>query len=407
MTAVLLALAVLLAIVLALALARTRRDVRRLTLRVAADDPKAAASLDVDSFGELDELAGGVYRMRSDLTRALAAAERQNALLQQIMHGLGEGAVAIDRQRRIVLANRRFTELFALQGDLVGRPVGEVVRNSALFAAFDRALAHTASSERFTIGERKIEMRAFPLPSHEIAAVALFIDVTQLEHLEEVRREFIADFSHEVRTPMAGLRSAVESFELGGGQLAPEEEQHLRRIVARQLARLERLVDSLSELSRIESGDLQLERRDVDLRQLIDDLAEDFDELAAKQHLRFVVTGEGTARGDALRFQQIFSNLLDNAIKYGGHETTIDVDLRTTRDDVTVRVTDHGDGVPPEERERIFHRFYRVDKSRSQDVAGTGLGLAITKHLVLLHGGAITLESARGRGATFLVRIPR
>src|SRR5258708_14897845 len=142
---------------LAVALGRSRTDARRLTRRIASNDPKALASLDVDSFGELDELAGSVYRMRSDLTRALAGAERQNALLQQIMNGLGEGAVAIDRVRRIVLANRRFAELFALQGDLVGRPIGEVVRNSALFSAFDRALDYSASTEHFQAAGRKIE----------------------------------------------------------------------------------------------------------------------------------------------------------------------------------------------------------------------------------------------------------
>jgi signal transduction histidine kinase len=406
-TAAFVTLAVL-SFVLAMDVARRRRDVKRLAQRITSDDPKEVASLDVDSFGSLDELAGGIYRMRSDLTRALAAAERQNALLQQIMNGLGEGAVAIDRMRRIVLANRRFAELFALQGDVVGRPVGEVVRNSALFAAFDRALAHNASTEHFTAGERKIEMRAFPLPSHEIAAVALFIDVTQLAHLEDVRREFLADFSHEVRTPMAGLKSAVESFELGAGQLKPEEEQYLRRIVARQLARLERLVDDLSELSRIESGDLLLEREEVDVRQLLDDLCEDFAERAASHRLRFVLTGEPmTVRGGALRLQQVFSNLLDNAIKYGGHDTTIDIDVAGTRDAVVVRITDHGEGIDAEEQERIFHRFYRVDKSRSQEVAGTGLGLAIAKHLVLLHGGAIDVASERGKGATFSVRLPR
>jgi signal transduction histidine kinase len=396
----------LVALLLTFSLARTRGDIRRLTLRVAASDPKAVASLDVDSFGDLDELAGGVYRLRSDLSRALAAADRQNALLHQIMNGLGEGVVAIDRQRRIVLANRRFVELFALHGDLVGRPIGEIVRNSALFAAFDRALDHTASSERFEAGGRKIEMRALPLPSHEIAAVALFIDVTQLEHLEDVRREFIADFSHEVRTPLAGLKGAIESFELGAGQLTGEEEQHLRRIVSRQLVRLERLVDDLSELTRIESGELQLARDEVDLRQLIDDLAEDFEEPAARRGLKVVVTGGAVVRGDALRLQQVFANLLDNAIKYGGRQT-VDVVLDATRDAAVVRVTDHGDGVPSEEKERIFHRFYRVDKSRSQEVAGTGLGLAITKHLILLHGGTIALESERGKGATFVVKLPR
>ena len=393
---------------LAVALGRSRADARRLTRRIASGDPKALASLDVDSFGELDELAGSVYRMRSDLTRALAGAERQNALLQQIMNGLGEGAVAIDRVRRIVLANRRFAELFALQGDLVGRPIGEVVRNSALFSAFDRALDYSASTEHFKAAGRKIEMRAFPLPSHEIAAVALFIDVTQLANLEDMRRAFIADFSHEVRTPLAGLKSAVESFELGAGELKPEEEQHLRRIVARQLARLERLVDDLSELSRIESGDLHLELQDVDVRQLLEDLCDDFSERAAKNGLRLVIRGEpATVRGDALRLQQVFANLLDNAIKYGGHDTTVDVEVETTHDAAIVRIADHGEGIAAEEQERIFYRLYRIDKSRSQEVAGTGLGLAIAKHLVLLHHGTIDIESERGKGTTFAVRLPR
>jgi two-component system, OmpR family, phosphate regulon sensor histidine kinase PhoR len=400
--------AVLVALMLVITLGRRTADVRRLTRRVTSSDPKALASLDVDSFGDLDELAGGVYRLRSDLARALAGAERQNALLHQIMNGLGEGAVAIDRSRRIVLANRRFAELFALQGDLVGRPIGEVVRNSALFSAFDRALAYSPSTEHFKAAGRKIEMRAFPLPSHEIAAVALFIDVTHLAHLEDIRREFIADFSHEVRTPLAGLKSAVESFELGAGALTPEEEQHLRRIVSRQLARLERLVDDLSELSRIESGDLHLELEDVDVRQLLDDLCDDFAERSAKKGLRIVIRGASvTVRGDALRLQQVFSNLLDNAIKYGGHDTTIDLEVEPTHDAAIVRIADHGEGIAAEDRERIFYRLYRVDKSRSQEVAGTGLGLAIAKHLVLLHHGAIDVESERGKGTTFAVRLPR
>jgi two-component system, OmpR family, phosphate regulon sensor histidine kinase PhoR len=400
--------AILVALMLAITLGRRGADVRRLTRRITSSDPKALASLDVDSFGGLDELAGGVYRLRSDLSRALAGVERQNALLYQIMNGLGEGAVAIDRSRRIVLANRRFAELFTLKGDLVGRPIGEVVRNSAVFSGFDRALAYSASTEHFTTAGRKIEMRAFPLPSHEIAAVALFIDVTQLAHLEDIRREFIADFSHEARTPLSGLKSAIESFELGAGVLTAEEEQHLRRIVARQLARLERLVDDLSELSRIESGDMHLELQDVDVRQLLDDLGDDFAERSAKQGLRLVIRGDGvTVRGDALRLQQVFSNLLDNAIKYGGHDTTIDLDIESTPDAALVTITDHGEGIAAEDRDRIFYRLYRVDKSRSQEVAGTGLGLAIAKHLVLLHGGAIDVESERGKGTTFAVRLPR
>jgi signal transduction histidine kinase len=160
-------------------------------------------------------------------------------------------------------------------------------------------------------------------------------------------------------------------------------------------------------LSRIEAGDVALEFRSVDLRRVIDDLCEDFADQAAQHHIRFSVKGQATICGDALRIQQAFSNLLDNAIKYGGDARDVDVELIEESDAGVVRITDHGDGIPESERSKIFRRFYRIDKSRSQEIPGSGLGLAITKHLILQHGGSIDVESERGKGATFIVRLPK
>ena len=404
------------AIVFATLWSRAHADIRRLSDRLGRPDAEALASLDVDSFGAVDEIAARFYRSRADLARQLSAAEFQNALLQQIMNGMGEGVLAIDRQRRVVLANRRFAAMFNLQAGFVGQPLAAVLRNDSILSGFDDALDHAAgradSASRFSIRsgieERKIEMRAFPLPSHDLAAVALFIDVTHVERLEELRREFIADFSHEVRTPLAALKSAVETFEFDRGLLTEDQESQLRRIMARQLARLERLAQDLSELSHIEAGDLSLERAEIDLRRLIEDLCEDFRDRASQKQLQFVVTGERVRiHGDAMRLQQAFANLLDNAIKYGGEGTSIDIDVSSTPDRGIVRIADHGEGIPPEERDRIFRRFYRIDKSRSQEIAGSGLGLAITKHLILQHRGNIEVEGPEGGGATFVVTLPK
>lgn len=331
----------------------------------------------------------------------------QRDILVRILEGLGEGVLAVDHERQVVLANRRFAEMFNVTGDWVGRPLAEVTRVAPLFAAFDAALGGIEASQRFGVAfgmaERRIEMRAFPLPSTDIAAVALFIDVTQIERLEEIRRNFVSDFSHEVRTPLTGLRSAVESFELAGEQMTAEEEHQLRRIMTRQLRRIERLVDDLAELSNIESGALRLEKSDVDLLEVLRDLCEEFGERAT-----FEIDGESVhVVADSDRIQQAFANLIDNAIKYGGEQGTVEISVRGERDLAVVRITDHGEGLSPEEKERIFRRFYRVDKSRSQEIAGTGLGLAITKHLVLLHNGTIDVESELGKGATFIVRLPR
>ena len=339
----------------------------------------------------------------------LAAKEDERAALRAILDGISEGLLAIDRKHRVLLANRRFLEMFSVPPEVVGHPLSEAIRIPAVFNACDAALRGTESTERFSlqwgVAERRIELRAMPLTSEQIAGVALFIDVTQLERLEQIRRDFISDFSHEVRTPLAGLTTAVESYELGSTAMSAEDDQQLRRIMLRQLKRLQRLVDDLAELSRIEAGDLTLDLREVDLLHLLTDLAEDFADRAAHRGLHIAISGEPIAvTADAVRLQQAFSNLIDNAIKYGGERSTIDITLRRDGNIALASVTDHGEGIAPEEKEKIFRRFYRVDKSRTQ--SGTGLGLAITKHLILLHGGSIDVESTPGAGATFVVRLP-
>lgn len=364
----------------------------------------------VRTRSQYEDVVAVHVRERDELQARFDAAEKQRAALLEIINGLREGLLAIDHESRVVLANRRFSDLLEVS-DVVGKPLAEVVRIAAVFSAFDRALDGVDSKERFSIrlglAERRIELRAFPVPADDIAAVALFTDVTLVERLEQIRRDFIADFSHEARTPLTAMRSAVDSFELGGEHMSAEEDQQLRRIMSRQLRRLERLVDDLSELSRIESGDLRLERGEIDLKTIVADLVEDFADRAAEKALRFVVTGDSVRiDADATRIQQMFSNLMDNAIKYGGTQSTIDIDVGTANGRAVFRITDHGEGIAPEERERIFRRFYRVDKSRSQEIAGTGLGLAITKHLVLLHRGTLEVESELGRGATFILTLP-
>jgi two-component system phosphate regulon sensor histidine kinase PhoR len=381
---------------------RLRIDLARLADRLSRADPQSLASLGVDDFGNADELARRVNDLRLDLERRLAAEEWQHAILQRIVNGMNEAVAAIDSERRVVLANRRFGEMFALDSGYVGRRVADLVRSSAVFDAFDRAVAREHVTQRFEYAGRRIEMRAFPLPASDSVAAALFIDVTEIERLEQMRRDFISDFTHEARTPLAALRSAIDTFEFAAGNIGPADEQQLRRIMSRQTLRLQRLVDDLAELSGIEAGDMSFERHDVDLRRLIAEVCEDFADRAAQQRLRFVIEGEGIACADALRLQQAFSNLIDNAIKYGGTDTTVDIAIERA----VVRISDHGEGIPAEERERIFRRFYRVDKSRSQDVAGTGLGLAITKHLIHRMGGSIAVESEAGRGTTFVVRLP-
>lgn len=344
--------------------------------------------------GELDDLARAIEELRLTQGRLRRAFETHRAAMDEIVAALGEGLLAVTPEGRVAFANRRLGEMFGVSRVLVGQSVLEVVRKQSVAEALNKALHGETSTERVTYDGRKIEVRAFPaIASPDIAAVALFIDVTRIERLQQVRKEFLDDFSHEVRTPLAGLKSAAETLEHGG--LTRENEQQLRHVMQRQIVRIERLVSDLSELNQIESGQVVLQRRDVSLRDLLLELSEDFG-----SH----VEGDAVAFIDPARAQQIFTNLLDNARKHGGAAGVVSVELASENGEAVVRVSDEGPGIPPHELERIFNRFYRVDRSRSQP--GTGLGLAIAKHLVVAHGGSIRAYNRPSKGATFEVRLP-
>jgi two-component system phosphate regulon sensor histidine kinase PhoR len=371
--------------------------------RAVASGDYTRAIADRPFHGELDELARTTEELRAIVLRQKGSYEEQSAALQKIVGAIGEGLMALNRAGRVVFSNERVGEMFGFDDTMAGRPYLEIVRKQPLVEAFQLAMRGEESTRRVSIqtdrGERQIELRVFPVSASDIAAVALFIDITEIERLQQMKKDFLDDFSHEVRTPLAGLQSAAESFD---GRLTADQETQLRAIMFRQLDRIRRLISDLAELNHIESGGLVLEKSDVDLLNLANEVCEEF-RRRTNQQLTFTVRGSRTAAlVDASRVQQILTNLLDNATKHAKGEVLVEVGADNGY--AVLRVSDQGQGIPPEDVERIFNRFYRVDRSRS--VPGAGLGLAIAKHLVALHEGTIRAFNRRGGGATFEVRLP-
>lgn len=371
--------------------------------RVVAHGDYTRVIADRPFHGELDDLARTAEELRAIVLRQKASYEQQSAALQKIVGAIGEGLMALNRGGRVVFTNERIGEMFGFDDTMAGRPYLEIVRKQPLVEAFQLALRGEESTRRVSAqtdrGERQIEIRVFPVPSSDIAAVALFIDITEIERLQQMKKDFLDDFSHEVRTPLAGLQSAAESFD---GHLTADQEKQLRAIMFRQLDRIRRLVSDLAELNHIESGGLVLQKREVDLFNLSTEVCEEFRRRVSGQQT-FTVRGTPTSVvADPSRVQQILTNLLDNATKHARGEVLVEV--ASENGDGVLRVSDQGEGIPLEDVERIFNRFYRVDRSRS--IPGAGLGLAIAKHLVALHDGTIRAFNRRGGGAVFEVRLP-
>ena len=238
--------------------------------------------------------------------------------------------------------------------------------------------------------------------------ILVFHDLTRLKQLENTRQEFVANVSHELRTPLSLIKGYVETL-IDGAKNDPAVASRFLQTIAKHTDRLTYLIEDLLTISQLESGQVALNLHAVELRPLAGRVAEDLAARAAVRQITFAnqVPAGLSARADADRVQQVLFNLVDKAIKYGAAGTVVTLGGGTAGDgQVALWVHNDGAGIPPAAQDRIFERFYRVDKARSREQGGTGLGLAIVKHIVQTHGGEVRVEGAPGQGATFRFTLP-
>jgi two-component system phosphate regulon sensor histidine kinase PhoR len=339
-----------------------------------------------------------------------------SSLLEATMSGMREGLLVVNRDMRVVASNPAAHKLFnPAVPALKSQRVTELTRNPAIYSAFLDGLKGIERSgvKVETHGpERQIfDLRVVPIGSVNGSgaegALGVFFDITRTERLELVRQEFLSNVSHELRTPLTAIIAFVETLE-NGALDDPESSQRFLSIIRKNASRMHGLIDDILELTAIEGGNVQLRAAPVELEPLVEDVCASLAAKAAAQSvtLKNDVAPDVTVRADARRLEQMLTNLIDNGIKFSRENGTVTISHETgTRDKIFVR--DNGDGIPTQHLERLFERFYRVDRARSRDLGGTGLGLAIVKHLALLHGGEITVNSELGKGSTFTLHLPK
>jgi two-component system phosphate regulon sensor histidine kinase PhoR len=388
------------------------RELIRSADQIAAGD--YPQRVDVAGADELGQLA----RSFEHMSRELGSRERQlrESMQRQatVLGGMIEGVIAVNRQQHVLFANVAAGRKLRFSPEGVeGLPLLEVVRSHELREIVEQAL----QSREHRHGEIQwksdvqltLEVHATPLPGVPCPGVVLVLhDVTDLKRLEGIRQQFIANVSHELKTPLSSIRAYTETLLSG----ALEDSAHARTFLTRiddQAGRLQELILDMLSLARLESGQAPLELSSVPVAEVVAQCVRDHEAQAAAGNLTLVNEVGGSAlvvRADDEALLQVLNNLVDNAIKYTPAGGTVSIRGRADAGQAVIEVVDTGPGIAPEHHERLFERFYRVDRARSRELGGTGLGLSIVKHLCQAMGGSVAVESALKKGSVFRVRLP-
>jgi len=381
-------------------------DLTRSASAIAAGD--FARDLPRTGGEEVQMLSSAVQRMKDSLNTALERAEGERRLAAMVFETLPDGLVVVDAKLRVLESNGRFAVMAGVPAP-AGRGVYELLREKPLYECFETTVRTGETSERTVRlpDDRIWQVAVAPLPDgHRAAAVGVLRDVSRLEKTESMRRTFVGDVSHELRTPIASIAAAAET--LAEGSPDKTETAELLGLIRRQSDRMRELIDDLMDLAQIESGAVPLVREEIPLHELLSEVAEDLGSSARDRRVDVRVVGDVSvsAVGDRRRVGQLARNLIDNAIKFSPEGAPVVVRVGRQAGRACFSVEDLGPGIPKAERDKIFQRFYQVDRSRSKLRPGSGLGLAIVKHIAQLHGAAVDVEGEVGEGSTFHVRFP-
>jgi two-component system, OmpR family, phosphate regulon sensor histidine kinase PhoR len=401
-----------------------RRELRRVHARVLAlargETPGKAT---MPRISELLEVSTAVDRLSRRVADRETELERGGTETGILLDAISEGILQLDPAGRVVRANPVARTLLGLDRGSIGQPVTTHVRNVELRRILEQVAAgESVDAAELNLDDRRLLVSGRPLPGGQAGsggAVVAFVDLTEVRRLESVRRDFVANVSHELKTPLTSIRGYIETL-IADDDLPLEMRRQFLSVVHSNADRLAHIIDDLLDLSRLESGGWRPELREVDAAATVEDVWSACSKQAAERGIRFVPpAATTTVRADPAGLRQVLANLLDNALRYTPDGGRIEVRVsggtagaangrpdRDAEDFVTFEVLDTGAGIPTEALPRIFERFYRVDPSRSRTDGGTGLGLAIVKHLVERMGGDVRADSELGKGTRIRFRLP-
>jgi two-component system phosphate regulon sensor histidine kinase PhoR len=363
---------------------------------------------------ELSDMGAELGRTIADLGQTIRTLTDERNRSSAILSSMVEGVAVVRADERIHFCNLAFEQILELPvGSSQGRTLVEALRQADLVRLVRQALSGmeelTGEVEVGTVRRRNFSVTATPVRAAGAnGAVLVLHDITELRRLERVRRDFVANVSHEFKTPLTAIQGFAETL-LNGALDDKDNRAHFVEIIREHASRLARLTDDLLKLSRIEAGRLELEIRPIRVEGLVSSCVETALLKANAKSIAICVDLDEkipAVRGDGAQLAEVLQNLLDNAVQYTPLGGKIDVKARFDGKEVVFTVTDTGIGIPESDLERIFERFYRVDAARSREAGGTGLGLAIARHIVDAHSGRIWVESAIGQGSRFHFSVP-
>ena len=366
---------------------------------------------------EIDSLIETLNQMAGQLEDRLNTIVRQKNELTAVLSSMAEGVIAVDMDERIISINKAAARIFDnLPKNLLNKSIPEAIRIPDLQKFINKALSSKENIEEditlYQRGERILYVHNTPLqdPDGQRRGVLVVMnDVTHLRKLENIRKDFAANVSHEIKTPLTAIKGFVETLRTGEGTDSKETNRFLA-IIEKHVNRLTAIIEDLMKLSKIEQQD---EKSDIllkesSIKRVISSAIQTCREKAKAKEIMidFVCPEDISARLDSRLMAQAMVNLLDNAINYSSEKSDVKISVSLKDNEIMISVQDHGIGIPKENLSRLFERFYRVDKARSRELGGTGLGLAIVKHIVHAHGGRISVDSILGKGSTFTLHLP-
>lgn len=340
--------------------------------------------------------------------KALIAQSEQRRLLH-LFEAITEGIVQVSHDARILHANAAARSLLNLPGNAEGQSVAALIRHPELREIIENAArGGPVPATEIVLDNRQLLVTPQPLgtsPTDNSGSVITIVELTELRRLESVRRDFVANVSHELKTPLTSIRGYAET--LISDEMPRDVQLQFLEVIHKNAARIHRIVDELLDLSRLQSGGWQPDLQTVDVRELVRDVWTSCEDVALKKNVSLIVSAdEAFVTADPGGLRQVLSNLLDNSLRYTHPGGRIEVKISDADGVVEIEVKDNGIGIPKDALPRIFERFFRVDPARSREQGGTGLGLSIVKHLVDRMSGEVTAESELGKGTTVRIRLP-